>query len=413
MAVALTAETPKPVDRTTSARDQRAYRLSSIDMVRGLVIVIMAIDHVRDFLMVAAEQDPMANPNVTVGLFVTRWITHFCAPVFVLLAGVSAGLVGARKGRAELTRFLVTRGLWLIFIEVAVISTEASFKPLGIPEAGGATVLILQVIWVIGASMILLAGFQWLGRPACFAIGAAILLSHNMVDTWWPPNNPFAEDRPLWVALHAQTAYRAGPFLVIVIYPLLAWLGVMLTGFGVAGMFELPTHRRNQWLFRVGVVLTLAFVVVRALDIYGDPNPWQLQPSGWIKTVIDFVNTTKYPPSLDFLMMTLGPAAILCAFADRFSGRLKDVLITFGRVPFAFYVAHFLLIHVIGVIIGVLEGFQARQLMTLFFYYPKGYGISLPAVYAIWVFVIAILYPWCRWMAALKARRRDWWLSYV
>jgi hypothetical protein len=132
-----------------------------------------------------------------------------------------------------------------------------------------------------------------------------------------------------------------------------------------------------------------------------------------MRTVIDFINTTKYPPSLDFLLMTLGPAAILCSFADRFSGRLKDVLVTFGRVPFAFYVAHFLLIHTIGVIIGVLEGFQASQLATLFFYYPKGYGISLPAVYAVWLFVIAILYPWCRWMAALKARRRDWWLSYV
>jgi uncharacterized membrane protein len=413
MTASYSVEAPERVRAVAAPRDQRAYRLSSIDMVRGLVIVIMAIDHVRDFLMVAAEQDPMANPNVTVGLFVTRWITHFCAPVFVLLAGASAGLVGARKGRADLTRFLVTRGLWLIFIEVAVISTEASFKPLGIPEAGGATVLIMQVIWVIGASMILLAAFQWLGRPACFWIGAAILLTHNVLDAWWPPNNPFAENRPLWVALHAQTAYRAGHFLFIFIYPLLTWLGVMLTGFGVAGIFELPPDRRNQMLRRVGLALTAAFVVLRAFDIYGDPNPWQLQPGGLTRTVIDFVNTTKYPPSLDFLLMTLGPAAILCAFADRFSGRLKDALVTIGRVPFAFYVAHFLLIHIIGVIIGVLEGFQARQLMTLFFFYPKGFGISLPAVYAIWLLVIATLYPLCRWMAGVKARRRDWWLSYV
>src|SRR5215467_7015372 len=410
MAQAVRVEAAEAALPSESLRDQRAYRLSSIDMLRGLVIVVMAIDHVRDFLMVAAEQDPMANPNVTVGLFVTRWITHFCAPVFVLLAGVSAGLVGARKSRADLTRFLITRGLWLIFIEVAVISTEASFKPLGIPEAGGATVLIMQVIWVIGASMILLAAFQWLGRPACFWIGAAILLTHNVLDAWWPPNNPFAEDRPLWVALHAQTAYRAGPFLIIVIYPLLAWVGVMLAGFGSSGIFEMPAERRNQVLRRIGLALTAAFVIVRALDIYGDPNPWQLQPGGLMKTVIDFINTTKYPPSLDFLLMTLGPAAILCSFADRFSGRLKDALVTFGRVPFAFYVAHFLLIHSIGVVVGVLEGFKASQLTTLFFYYPKGYGISLPAVYAMWALVIAILYPWCRWMAGLKARRRDWWL---
>jgi uncharacterized membrane protein len=413
MALAYSVDAPERVHAAAPPRDQRAYRLSSIDMVRGLVIVIMAIDHVRDFLIVAAQQDPMADPNVSVALFATRWITHFCAPVFVLLAGTSAGLVGARKSRADLTRFLLTRGLWLIFVEVAVISTEASFKPLGIPEAGGATVLILQVIWVIGASMVMLAAFQWLGRPACFWIGAAILLSHNLLDSWWPPNNPFAENRPLWVALHAQTAYRAGPFLFIFIYPLLTWVGVMLTGFGVSGIFEMPAERRNQALRRIGLALTAAFVLVRALDIYGDPNPWQLQPGGLTRTVIDFINTTKYPPSLDFLLMTLGPAAILCSFADRWSGRWKDVLITFGRVPFAFYVAHFLLIHTIGVTIGVLEGFKASQLMTLFFYYPKGFGISLPAVYAMWLLVIAILYPWCRWMAALKARRRDWWLSYV
>jgi uncharacterized membrane protein len=413
MALAYSVDVAERVHAAPTLRDQRAYRLTSIDMVRGLVIVIMAIDHVRDLLMVAAQQDPMADPNVSVGLFVTRWITHFCAPVFVLLAGVSAGLVGARRSRADLARFLVTRGLWLIFVEVAVISTEASFKPLGIPEAGGATVLILQVIWVIGASMILLGAFQWLGRPACFWLGAAILLTHNVLDAWWPPNNPFAENRPLWVALDAQTAYRAGPFLVIVIYPLLAWVGVMLTGFGVAGIFEMLPERRTQALRRIGLTLTAAFVVVRALDIYGDPNSWQVQPGGLTRTVIDFINTTKYPPSLDFLLMTLGPAAILCSFADRFSGWLKDALVMFGRVPFAFYLAHFLLIHTIGVIVGVLEGFRASQLMTLFFYYPKGFGISLPAVYAVWLFVIATLYPWCRWMAALKARRRDWWLSYV
>src|SRR5262249_12894993 len=151
----------------------------------------------------------------------------------------------------------------------------------------------------------------------------------------------------------------------------LAWVGVMLAGFGVAAIFEMPADRRNQTLRRIGLALTAGVVIVRALDIYGDPHPWQLQPGGFTRTVIDFVNTTKYPPSLDFLLMTLGPAAILCSFADRFSGRLKDTLVMFGRVPFAFYVAHFLLIHTIGVIIAVLEGFQASQLMTLFFYYPK------------------------------------------
>jgi uncharacterized membrane protein len=413
MALTYTVDAPERVQLSASPRDQRAYRLSSIDMLRGLVIVIMAIDHVRDFLMVAAEQDPMANPNVTLGLFATRWITHFCAPVFVLLAGTSAGLVGARKSPADLARFLLTRGLWLIFVEVAVISTESSFAPAGIAEAGGAVVIIMQVIWAIGASMIVLAALQWLGRRTCFIIGAAILLTHNLLDASWPANNPFDEHWPLWVALHAQMAHRAGPFLFIFIYPVLPWIGVMLAGFGASSIFECSAERRNAVLFRIGLTMTAAFVLLRAIDIYGDPNPWQLQPGGVTRTVLDFINTTKYPPSLDFLLMTLGPAAILCSVADRFSGRVKDALIVFGRVPFAFYVAHVLLIHSIGVLIGVIQGFQVRQLMTLFFFYPRGFGISLPAVYAVWLLVIATLYPLCRWVAGVKARRRDWWLSYV
>ena len=382
-------------------------------MVRGLAIVIMAIDHVRDFFMVAAEQDPMANPNVTVALFATRWITHFCAPVFVLLAGTSAGLMVARKSPNELARFLFTRGLWLIVVEVFVISTSATFSPTGIAEVGGSVLVAMQVIWAIGASMIVLSGLQWFGRRACFAVGAAILLGHNLLDAFWPTTGLFDEQWPLWVALHAQMAHRAGPFLLLFIYPLLPWIGVMLLGFGVAGVFELPERRRNQILLRTGMALTAAFILVRAFDGYGDPNPWQLQPAGMTATVIDFINTTKYPPSLMFLLMTLGPAAVLCSLADRISGVMKDALVMFGRVPFAFYVAHFLLIHTLSVVLGVVQGFEARQLMTVFFFYPKGYGVGLPGVYAVWLLVVVLLYPFCRWVAAIKARRRDWWLSYV
>ena len=166
-------------------------------------------------------------------------------------------------------------------------------------------------------------------------------------------------------------------------------------------------------LLRFGVALTTAFLVLRAIDVYGDPNPWQRQPNGVVETFIDFLNTTKYPPSLLFLLMTLGPAAILCAFADRMTGVIKDALVTFGRVPFAFYVAHFFLIHILSLLLGVTQGFNARQFLAPFFFYPKNYGVTLPGVYVVWILVMAILYPFCRWLAAVKARRRDWWLSYM
>ena len=414
MPVSVSVDFPARVTAAPAPRDHRAYRLTSIDMVRGLVIVIMALDHVRDFFMAAAEQDPMANPNVTVALFATRWITHFCAPVFVWLAGTSAGLVATRRSRSELARFLFTRGAWLIFIECAVVSTSASFAPFGIPEAGGGIVTVMQVIWAIGASMIVLSALQWLGRPTCLVIGAALLVSHNLLDISWPvTQGPLDERWPLWVALHAQMARRAGPFLFAFIYPVLPWIGVMLAGFGSSALFEQPPASRNRRLLTIGVALTAAFVLLRALDVYGDPNAWQVQPGGRTATVIDFLNTTKYPPSLDFLLMTLGPAAILCAVADRFNGRFKDVLIVFGRVPFAFYVVHVFLIHTLSVLLGVVQGFSPRQMMTLFFFYPAGYGVGLPSVYAVWLLVIVLLYPFCKWMSEVKARRRDWWLSYL
>lgn len=393
--------------------DQRAYRLTSIDMLRGLVIVIMALDHTRDFFSQAMSIDPMADPNAGLALALTRWITHFCAPVFVFLAGTSAGLMTARKTPADLFRFLLTRGLWLIFVEIFVISTATTFAPGGIEQLGGQTLAFMQVIWVIGASMVLLAFLQFLGRKFCLALGALIVLGHNALDSHWPVSQGIVDTSPpLWAALHVTMSKVAGPFHFLFLYPLLPWLGVMLLGFGAVGLFERDEASRKRALLGWGVAVTVFFLVLRFIDGYGEPNHWETQPTA-ARTFIDFLNVTKYPPSLEFLAMTLGPAAIFCACAERMTGFLKDTFVMFGRVPFAFYVAHFYLLHALSLALGAMQGVPVEQLLTFPPFYPKSYGVSLPLVYAVWVLVILLLYPFCKWVAGVKAKSKSWWLSYV
>jgi uncharacterized membrane protein len=306
----------------TSA-DQRGYRLTSIDMLRGLVIVIMALDHTRDFFHAGAAIDPLGDPNVPLPLALTRWITHFCAPVFVFLAGTSAGLMVARKSAADLAKFLFARGAWLIFIEIFVISTFITFSPGGLEQLGGHTLAFMQVIWAIGGSMVVLAGLQFLGRKFCLLLGALIVLGHNALDGHWPATaNMMGTELPLWASLHTPMSKVIGPFHALFIYPLLPWLGVMLLGFGSAALFEREPAARNRALLGWGLAITAGYLVLRFVDGYGEPNHWQIQAHG-AGTLIDFLNATKYPPSLVFLAMTLGPAAVFCAFADRMHGFLR------------------------------------------------------------------------------------------
>jgi uncharacterized membrane protein len=398
----------------TISRDARSYRLTSIDMLRGLVIVIMAIDHVRDFFMVSNVQDPMAQPDVPPGLYLTRWVTHFCAPVFVFLAGTSAGLMAGRKSRHELAAFLAKRGLWLVFVEVAIISTAYTFSPFeGVPEVGGQTLLALQVIWAIGASMVVLAGAQYLGVRTCAVIGAAIVLGHNAFDAIWPRGDLLAGNDPLWYGLETQSSASVGPFLLVFAYPLVPWIGVMLLGYGTAGIFKRAPKERDALLIKAGLAMIIGFFLLRASNLYGDPNLWQVQETGVLATIFDFMNVTKYPPSLLFLLITLGPMALLCAHADRMRGWLKDTLVMFGRVPFAFYIAHWYLIRLGSLALATFQGYEPEQMMTFFFFFPADYGVSLPWIYLVWLLVLAILYPFCKWFAELKTRRNDWWLSYL
>jgi uncharacterized membrane protein len=412
----LISTTTQPV-RGLTAHDVvprgRAYRLSSIDMLRGLAVVVMAIDHARDFFMVGGEVNPTANPNIDAALFFTRWITHFCAPVFVFLAGTSAGLMTGRKTPRALGAFLLTRGLWLIVVEWLVVATAWSFAPWGIEQLGGHVGVVMQVIWAIGASMVVLAGAQFLGQRACLIIGAAIVVAHNLLDPIWPvTTGAFDASHPVWVALHAQMRGDIGPFSFIWAYPVLPWIGVMLLGYGAAPLFTRPSDERNRRLLTYGLAGTAAFIVLRTAGVHIDPDLWKVQ-NGVLATLIDFLNVTKYPPSFLYLLMTLGPAAILCGVADRVPQAVKRPLIVFGRAPFAFYVAHLYLTHALAVAFGVVQGFDARAFLTYSFFFPTGYGVELPGAYVAWLVVVITLYPLCRWVGAVKEQRKDWWLSYL
>jgi uncharacterized membrane protein len=410
MSTALRAETPSGAYRIQRARPARPRspapaavrrRLDHVDLLRGLVMVIMVLDHVRAFLT-EVRFDPTDLSRTDLALFGTRWITHFCAPTFVFLAGASAWITGIRRTRGELARFLLTRGLWLILLELTVISFGWSFST---RMAVGA---VAQVIWVIGASMVVLAALIHLPRTAIAAFGLALVLGHNLLDGITPEQlGAFA---PLWRVLHVSGPLQVVP--VFLLYPLIPWAGVMALGYAAGpAVFsqDSGSARRLAW---AGGLLVLAFVLLRALDVYGDPSP-RLDDGTPALLAMSFLNLTKYPPSLLFLLMTLGPALLGLAFLRRANGPVAGVLVTFGRVPFLFYVTHIYLVHALAVAAGVAQGYPASDMRTVFLFLPEGYGFGLPVIYLVWLGVVALLYPLCKRYAALKARSRAWWLSYL
>lgn len=377
-------------------------RLNSVDLLRGLAIVLMALDHTRDFFS-GSGQNPrdIAEP----ALFMTRWITHFCAPTFILLAGVSAYLYG-RHGRStkELSRFLFTRGLWLIFIEFTVVGFGWNFT------FGG--LFIAQVIWAIGGSMIALAALVHFPRWAIAAVAVVMIAGHNLFDGFRPETLGSASW--IWNLLHQPALLEASPQLkLLVIYPLLPWPGVMAVGFVLGPLFNRSPEFRSSFLLWAGAALIAGFIVLRASNIYGDPVGWT-PLSTWLGTTLSFIDCEKYPPSLLFLMMTLGPALILLGLFEWVDGAVVRWLTTFGRVPFLFYVVHLPVIHALAV---TLAWFTVGDVGWMFGSFvsnkPAGYGLSLAGVYAVWLAVLLVLYPLCGWFAALKRRRHDWWLSYL
>jgi uncharacterized membrane protein len=391
--------TPVTIAPTPSEPPSIRQRVDHVDLLRGLVMVIMVLDHVRDYLT-NAHFDPTDLLRTDLALFGTRWITHFCAPIFIFLAGASAWIAGTRRTRTELTRFLVTRGLWLILLEFTLISFGWYFS---LHWTVGARA---QVIWAIGASMVILAGLIHLPRPVIAGFGLLLVLGHNLLDGITPES--FGALAPLWHVLHVPGELG----MVSLRYPLVPWVGVMALGFvaGPAVFSQDPmVSRRLAW---VGGFLVFAFVELRLLNLYGDPS-LRFNDGDMAPLLMSFLNTTKYPPSLLYLLMTLGPGLVALSLFRQAKGRLASVFVTFGRVPFLFYVAHLYLVHSIAVTAGLVQGFPASAMLTYFRDLPKDYGLGLPVVYLVWLGVVAALYPLCRRYAELKGKRREWWMSYL
>jgi uncharacterized membrane protein len=374
-------------------------RIGSIDALRGLVIVLMALDHVRDYFS-AARFDPLDLTQTSVALFLTRWITHFCAPTFVLLAGVSAHLISMRCTRGELTRFLATRGAWLVILEVTVVNAAWNFN---LTYQHG---VFLQVIWAIGVSMIVLAVLIHLPRPLIALFAIAMIAGHNLLDGVTPES--FGEFAWLWSVLHVQSPIPVG----FVSYPLIPWIAVMALGYVLGAVYEFDPARRRALLVRLGAGAFALFVVLRLANAYGDPQPWSVQASA-AYTFLSFLNVEKYPPSLLYLLLTLGAGLLVLAAFDNARGALSRVLSTFGRVPLFFYVAHLALAHLAAGLVALAAGQGWGMLTDAFVFAPEGWGFGLPVVYLAWLFVLATLYPACRWYAEVRQRRTDWWLSYL
>jgi uncharacterized membrane protein len=379
-------------------------RLDAIDLLRGLVMVLMALDHTRDFFGAAGFNPRDVNDPA---LFLTRWVTHFCAPVFVFLAGTSAFLYGAR-GRTvrEVSWFVLTRGLWLVLLEVTIVRFAWTFSVF--PHF-----VLLQVIWAIGVSMIVLSGLIHLPRWAVGVIGIVMITGHNLLDGIQAAQ--FGQLGWLWQVLHQPGLLHTTPDIgVFALYPLIPWMGVMAAGYVLGPVMLLEPTSRRRWLIGLGVGVTLGFILLRAANIYGDPAPW-MRHDEISASVLSFLNTEKYPPSALYLAMTLGPALIALAVFDAAKGKLARCLVVFGRVPLFYYVAHLLLIHSLAVIFAPATNGNVAWLFggLAIEAKPEGYGLSLPGVYLTWLIVVAALYLPCRWFAEVKRRSPAGWLSYL
>lgn len=391
-------------------------RIESIDILRGIVMVIMALDHVRDYFHISANTaDPLDPATTTFFLFFTRWVTHFCAPVFVFLSGTSIYLQSQRKTKKELSKFLITRGLWLIFVEVVIVTFAWSFNP-------NYTFHFLQVIWAIGISMVLLGLLIYLPFKMLFAVGLIIVLGHNLLDI---PESAPGFTAGFWWDLFHHGAFVVYPYApnhsLFLVYPFVAWLGLMILGY-CSGIFftdKYSSEQRGKILIRLGVGLLIFFVVLRFSNVYGNPREWTSQRN-FLSTAFSFLNVNKYPPSLLFMCVFIGPALILLPFLEKIQNWFSQAMRTFGRVAFFYYILHLYLIHILATIAFFVRGHTLAdasasiQSQFPFFFIIPGEGFELPGVYGVWILVVLILYPLCKWYDQYKTKHKEKkWLSYL
>jgi uncharacterized membrane protein len=398
-------------ERRVSHGRIRTYRIDSIDLLRGLIMIIMALDHTRDFFHGPAWlEDPLNMATTTPILFFTRWITHFCAPVFVFLAGTSAYFQSLRKSKKELSSFLIKRGLWLILIEVTVVGFAFTFDP-------SFEIFALQTIWSIGMSMVILGLMVWLPFRVVALTGLVIVFGHNFLD-FYESAHPEAQGL-VYDLLHRPGIFHLwGKHNLLILYPFLPWAGLMMTGYGFGKLFcNYEGNRRKKILAWTGLAVILFFIALRWTNLYGDPDHWAQQKNAGF-TFLSFINTHKYPPSLLYMCMTIGPALLFLAFVGNAKSKLARIITVYGRVPFFYYVLHFYLIHFLAMVFflarghSMTEGLQNRGLLVPKFINP-GEGVSLGMVYLIWIAVVVALYPACKWFSDYKMRHKSSWLSYL
>ncbi|MRS62746.1 DUF1624 domain-containing protein [Larkinella terrae] len=377
-------------------------RIASIDLLKGLVMVLMALDHTRDYFHQSSSVLDITDPaHATWPVYLTRWITHFCAPTFSFLAGLSAYFSGRRKTKSELSGFLLKRGLWLVFLEVTVIAFawyfDVQFRNID-----------LAVIWCLGISMIFLAAFVYLPKNLILILSCLMICGHNLLDTVHFEGNAW------WSIVHELSSVKLSETHTLnIVYPIVPWIGVMALGYYFGNFYNASINRKK--LFNaIGISALVLFVLIRSTNVYGDLAPWKPYETA-SQTIMSFLNVTKYPPSFLYLLVTLSGAFLFLANSEKWRGRVVDFFCVFGRVPFFYYILHLYLIRVLALLTAELTGYGWELMVqTSFDIDLKDFGFNLEIVYLIWIGIILLLYPICKRFDLYKQRHKEhWWLSYL